>query len=775
MLAAAGAMLLVAGLSPVLVTTAAPPALALTNGLAGTPPMGWDDWNAYQCNNNAQDVEQTAQYMHDSGLQADGYDYVIVDGCWNDLVGQGTADPNGFPITGPLPTEACGAANGRLPDGQLFVNTTEFPPSSACANDGLKRVADYVHSLGLKFGLWIDATNNWNCQEIPGSYGFDQQDAQTLASWGVDYVKADWCGGDAAPPAGDPYGGPTFFNQPGLPTDHQQLAQLMYQALGQALAATGRPIVYSMCNGYDTAVQPQTWAGPVSNLWRTTSDISDSFASMVSIVNANDQYAADAGPGGWNDPDMLQIGNGGMTQTEDESEFSLWAEMAAPLIMGTNLADPSGGAAQQAYDMAIFGNKNVIAVDQDPLGAQGHIVSFDGTHLVLAKPLADGDVAVTLFNEGTTAAQLSTTVQAIGLRAHSPVYTLDDLWSNKVTETAGAISAFVQPHQTVMYRVSAPQGPGGVRAALASPPSTTLAVTSASNPVSAGGPASVTVALTNNGLTPIATTGDLGLAAPSGWAAQGPRQRRQVLTKGDTDSVTFTVTPPAPAQPIDSAAFTGSAGYYDVTGPQTASAPLTLPFVSPVTAPYHTADNTQGPLPAVFGELSSDFGVSAAGAGISPAGRHPAADQYASIYLPGGADSSAVATAQVTSVASGRGPQAGLLMRDDATGGGPAGVALYLNGSGQVVMSWAAAGGSTVDSSHTAPGTPGSGTWLQLARTGANNYSGYYSSSPNGPWTLVDSVTTAGAAQSEDVGLFADSGSAYAPSTAGFGGFTVSG
>jgi len=451
-----GALALAAALVPVTIVTAAPNAAALDNGVARTPPMGWDDWNAYQCKNNAADVEQTALFMHRSGLQADGYKYVIVDGCWNDLVGLGSADPGGFPVTGPLPAEACGAVNGRLADGQIFVNTTEFPSSSPCANDGLERVADYVHSLGLKFGLWIDATNNWNCQEIPGSYGFDREDARTLATWGVDYVKADWCGGNPAPPQGDPYGGPQFFSQPGLPSDHQQLAQVMYRALGRALAATGRRIVYSMCNGYDPAVQPQTWASAVANLWRTTRDIRDSYASMVSIVNQNDQYAADAGRGGWNDPDMLQVGNGGMTKTEDQSEFSLWAEMAAPLIMGTNLADPSGGAGQQAYDLSVFGNRDVIAVDQDRLGVQGRVVSFDGTHLVLAKPLAGGDVAVTLFNEGDTAAVMSTTATAAGLPGGAPVYLLRNLWSKKVTVTAGPVSVLVQPHQTIMYRISAP-------------------------------------------------------------------------------------------------------------------------------------------------------------------------------------------------------------------------------------------------------------------------------------------------------------------------------
>jgi alpha-galactosidase len=152
---------------------------------------------------------------------------------------------------------------------------------------------------------------------------------------------------------------------------------------------------------------------------------------------------------------MLQVGNGGMTRTEDKSEFSLWAEMAAPLIMGTNLANPAGGAAQQAYDLSIFRNRDVIAVDQDRLGAQGHIVSFDGTHLVLAKPLAGGGVAVTLFNEGSTAALMHTNVAAAGMKTGARAYTLKDLWSKKVTLTTGTIRVLVQPHQTVMYRISA--------------------------------------------------------------------------------------------------------------------------------------------------------------------------------------------------------------------------------------------------------------------------------------------------------------------------------
>ena len=283
---------------------------------------------------------------------------------------------------------------------------------------------------------------------------------------------------------------------------------------------------------------------------------------------------------------------------------------------------------------------------------------------------------------------------AIGMQASSRVYTLTDLWSRKVTETGGRISAFVAPHQTVMYRVAAPHDGRELAAALASPPAVSLAVTTASSPIPSDGKTSLTISLTNDGLTPVSVTSGPGLTAPADWTVS-PGTR-----PGSPEVVGPGVTPPQPAQPIDSATFTGTAAYRGVSGPQAPSAVLTEPFVSPVTSPYRVTDDTQGPPPAVFGELSGDFAISAAGGGITPAGRRAATDQYAAIYQPGGADTSAAATVQVTAIASGRSPQAGLIMRNDATGSGPEGVALYLNGSGQVVMSWAASGGTTVDTTH---------------------------------------------------------------------------
>jgi alpha-galactosidase len=451
-LAALCAALLTIGIAPIISLTTATPASALANGLALTPPMGWNDWNGYQCNNTATDVEQTALYIHTSGLQADGYDYVNNDGCWDDMVGLGSADPSGRTLT-TLPAEACGAVNGRLPDGEIFINTTEFPPSTPCANDGFKIVSNYVHSLGLKFGLYLNASNNWNGEEIPGSYGFDTEDANTFASWGVDYVKADWgVSATTVPPTNDPLGGPTFGTQPApLNLSQLQLAQLMYGALGQALAATGRPIVYSIAGA--GVPSPQDWGAPVANLVRPAGDSAPTFASLLNIINTDDQYAADQTPGAWIDPDIMEVGNG-MSKTEDESEMSMFAELGSPLLMSTNLVNPAGGAAQQAQNLAIFGNKDVIAVDQDTLGKMGTVVSSANGLDVFAKPLSNGDTAVALFNTTTVPSTISTTAAAVGMTSPLPIYTLKDLWSKQVTETAGTISAFVPAHGTVMYRVS---------------------------------------------------------------------------------------------------------------------------------------------------------------------------------------------------------------------------------------------------------------------------------------------------------------------------------
>ncbi|WP_329347285.1 RICIN domain-containing protein [Streptomyces sp. NBC_01261] len=367
---------------------------ALGNGLALTPQMGFNDWNAYGCNVSESLINSTAQAMHTNGMQAAGYSYVNIDDCW--------------------------MTHNRDSGGRLVPDPAKFP-------DGIKGTADYVHSLGLKLGIYEDA-GTATCAGYPGSLGHETTDAQSFASWGVDYLKYDNC------------------NNNGVP------GQTRYTAMRDALAATNRPILYSLCNWGQENVW--TWGAGVGNSWRTTGDVSANFSSMLSIFHSNVGLASYAGPGHWNDPDMLEVGNGSMTSTESRSEFSLWAQMAAPLIAGTNIPSAS------ADTVSTLTNSRVIAVDQDSLGKQGTMVSSSGGLDVLAKLLANGDVSVALFNETGSTATISTTAAAIGKTGASS-YALTDLWSGASSTTSGTISASVPAHGTVMYRVAGGTSGGG--------------------------------------------------------------------------------------------------------------------------------------------------------------------------------------------------------------------------------------------------------------------------------------------------------------------------
>ncbi|WP_078864062.1 alpha-galactosidase [Streptomyces sp. AcH 505] len=359
---------------------------ALDNGLAKTPPMGWNDWNAFGCDVTQQLVEQTADYLVSSGLKDAGYSYVNIDDCW--------------------------MTHTRDAQGALVPDPVKFP-------GGISGTAAYVHGKGLKLGIY-ESAGTATCAGYPGSLNHEQQDANSFAAWGVDYLKYDNC------------------NNQGVPWEQR------YNAMRDALAATGRPIVYSLCEWGEDNVW--TWGAGTGNLWRTTGDINASYGSMLSIYHTNVALAQYAKPGAWNDPDMLEVGNG-MSFTEDRAEFSLWAEMAAPLIAGTDLRKAS------AATLSLYKNQKVIGVDQDSLGKQGTQVSSSGGLDVLAKPLAGGDVSVVLFNENASAATITTSAAAVGLPAASS-YRLDNLWSNQLTSTTGSISATVPGHGVVMYRVS---------------------------------------------------------------------------------------------------------------------------------------------------------------------------------------------------------------------------------------------------------------------------------------------------------------------------------
>jgi alpha-galactosidase len=385
-------------------------ALALDNGVARTPPMGWNGYNHFSRNVTASIVEANARAIVSSGMKAAGYTYVNLDGGWDLLQ--------------------------RSAGGELQPDPVKFP-------DGIKPVADYIHSLGLKFGIYASAGTTNCAGTAAGSYGHYRQDAEAFAAWGVDYVKFDYCD--------IPY-----QDYPDMTS--AQVGQMLATQMGQALAATRRPIVYDVndASGARNHDEDWTWAPDIANLWRVTSDINDSYGSMVNHFcgcnlpagsSSDVQMYPYARPGAWNDPDMLEVGNGGMTTTEDRSEFSLWAELAAPLIAGNDLS------AMSAATRHILTNRAVIAVDQDPLGKQGYPVASAGGHWVLTKQLAGGDRAVLLFNQTNMPAVITTSASQAGLPA-APGYVLRDLWRHVATKTAGPISAEVPAHAVAMYRVT---------------------------------------------------------------------------------------------------------------------------------------------------------------------------------------------------------------------------------------------------------------------------------------------------------------------------------
>jgi len=312
---------------------AAPAATAAAEPvLAPVPPMGFNTWNKFGCNVDETLIRGTADALVETGMLDAGYKYLVIDDCWQ--VSRGA-------------------------DGRIVADPKRFP-------GGMKALADYVHAKGLLFGVYSDIGPR-TCAGRPGAAGFFDIDAATYADWGVDYIKVDWCNCDDLD------------------------APSEYASFRDALRRTGRPIVLSICEWGRN--DPWTWAKGVGQLWRTTADIGDDWQSVVWIVGANSRHADAAGPGGWNDPDMLEVGNGGMTFDEYKTHFSLWAIMAAPLLAGNDLRSMT------AETRSILLNKEVIAVDQDPLGAQGRVVIERGYGgQVWMKPLADGSKAVAFVN-----------------------------------------------------------------------------------------------------------------------------------------------------------------------------------------------------------------------------------------------------------------------------------------------------------------------------------------------------------------------------------------
>ncbi len=466
-------------------TAAAQPAggpdLRLPDGLARTPPMGFNNWNSTHCRAefDHEMVKGIADIFVERGLKDAGYEYVNLDDCW--------------------------ALPERDANGKLVPDPVRFP-------DGIKAVADYVHAKGLKIGIYTSAgTRTCNPAGFPGALGHEESDAMQFAEWGIDYLKYDNC------------------NNQGV--DAVQRYTRMRDALRAASETTGRPIVYSICEWGQN--EPWEWAADVGHLWRTTGDISDNWSSMLGIMKQNLPLAEYAGPGHWNDPDMLEVGNGGMTDTEYRTHFSMWSIMAAPLLIGSDLRT----ADEATFE--ILGNEEVIAVDQDPLGRQGAVVSADDGRWVVAKEMADGSRAVALFNESAAPQRISTTAEAVGLPA-ADGYRMRDLWRHEDFNTGGGISATVPGHGTVLYRLWPGAGAGSY------PPAAEFGAGSAPY-VEAGGAAEVTTTFRNTGITP-AKNVTVGFDAPAGWRVEtGSPTTAEQIVPGGTLTTVWRLTAPADA------------------------------------------------------------------------------------------------------------------------------------------------------------------------------------------------------------------------------------
>jgi alpha-galactosidase len=358
------------------------------NGLAKTPPMGWNSWNLFAEKIDDATVRQIADAMVTSGMRKAGYIYVNIDDTW-----EGTRDAQGNI-----------RPNHKFPD--------------------MKALADYVHSKGLKLGIY-SSPGPRTCGSYPGSYGHEKQDANTFAAWGIDYLKYDWCS------AGGIY-------------KNDQL-QAVYQKMGEALEETGRPIVFSLCE-YGLG-HVEMWGPEVGgNLWRTTDDIRDEWASMIGNAHSQIATAPYAGPGHWNDPDMLEVGNGHMTTAEYQTHMSLWSLLSAPLLAGNDIRHMS----QATKDILL--NREVIAIDQDPLGKQATRVAQTAESETWLKPLAHGGVAVGVINLSDGPRTL--TVQAADLQLPNAPTRARNLWTHRdVAFTHGAYSETVPSHGILLLRV----------------------------------------------------------------------------------------------------------------------------------------------------------------------------------------------------------------------------------------------------------------------------------------------------------------------------------
>ncbi|MFZ0636341.1 MAG: glycoside hydrolase family 27 protein [Candidatus Acidiferrales bacterium] len=383
-------------LGGVIFLLASPLCRAQSASVAATPPMGWNSWNHFAAKVDDATIRAQADAMVSSGMRDAGYVYVNIDDTWEgDRDAQGLIHPN-----------------RKFPD--------------------MKTLADYVHSKGLKIGIY-SSPGPKTCANFEGSYGHEEQDAETYAAWGIDYLKYDLCSMT------------DMMERPGSPEAAHKMMVDAYIKMRDALRKTGRPIVYSFCEYGDDAVW--RWgAAAGANLWRTTGDIKDTYARMEAIGFGQAGLAKFAGPGHWNDPDMLEVGNGGMNADEYRTHMSLWAILAAPLLAGNDLSKMS------AETVALLTNREVIAIDQDSAGKQGDRFAAEGPMEIWVRPLADGSKAVGLFNRHSEPVAMKADFRELGFEGTVKVR---DIWAAKnLGLMTGAYEVRVPGHGVVLLRVS---------------------------------------------------------------------------------------------------------------------------------------------------------------------------------------------------------------------------------------------------------------------------------------------------------------------------------
>jgi len=789
------AALALTGLAPVATAQAADaPAYdpAASWDASPSPYLGWSSWSLQATRAEGVNPNGSYSWLTEDNLltQVDvmagqlkdaGYEYISIDAGW-------WRTWNWTPVYDE--------------HGRAAVWPTRFP-------SGMAAVVDYIHSKGLKVGIYMPAgletgkegdtaatgqdltktvegapqctladviypdrrlTNGWQ-----SAYQLDFTDGDGCAqayidsmvdlfeSWGgVDLIKVDGVG---------PGSGHNDIS--GTNARYDNRAEIA--AYDKAFQATGRhvEIQVSWAVSEDYIADWQTNA----DSWRSDWDVECYCETLTNwstasnrLANALD-WAEHAGPDtGWTNLDSLEVGDGaldGLTETERRSVMGIWSIASAPLYLGDDLTKLDD------YGLSLVTNRAVLAVDQDPMASTLSLVSQDGGRYVVSRQLADGDVVVGVFNLGDTAATIGTTVSAAADAAGTTLakraaYTVTDLWSHETTQTTGRLSAAVPAHGSALYRVS--DEPGAVSSA----PSAVLDLAAGATTLQPGGSTTVTATLTNTSAIAL-TDVSVGLTAPDGGTVERlSGTTRSTLTPGSSTVASFRVTAPAASVPISTAALAGTATFTGQGTTRTTTSSLSLSVVSPVTAPLTTANTTGAD--AVFGQLGSTLAISAAGANVGPTTSVAAGDDYGATYLAGTADTDDVVTATVTEQRGGSRAKAGVMVRNDMDAAGtPVGVALYVsNGRVYLVHNNTATGGAMWTTRIGGGGpTVAYPVTLRLARNGST-YVGSYSTNGGSTWTAAATVIANGQGAAQDAGVFQSAGSATTPALATFTSLSVS-